>query len=124
MYQEYLEIGDKLKNFESEKASLDLKIRELKARQKELTTNIVNYFNDNGLVNEDVQYGDITLRFKLTKPTGRMVVSDISAIPSDYISYDPKVDKKGLKDFLKNKDISQYGVEYEYGEPNITYKVV
>lgn len=123
-YEKYLQLEDTRKFFEEQKRKAELSLREVKADIVSLENEIRGYFKANGLVNDVVKHGDFNLEFKLTKPRGKMVIDDPEALPDEYVSYEAKVDKKGLGEFLKGKNLMEYGVSYEYSEPSVTWRVV
>lgn len=123
-YKRLLELQESEKFFSKQKADVDLSLRAVRAEISDIQADIVNYFKSNGMISDEYQEGNLTLSFSLTKPRGRMVIEDPEALPEEYVSYEAKVDKKGLGEFLKGKNLMEYGVSYEYSEPSVTWRVV
>lgn len=124
LYEKLLKLGDSERFFLDQKASVDNSLREVRAEKASVQAEIAQHFKQNGMISDEYQKGLIKLAFLLTKPTGRMVIEDPEALPEEFVSYEPKVDKLKLKEFLKGKNELEYGVHYEYGEPNVTWRVV
>lgn len=123
-YKKLLDLQETENFFAEQKASVDRSLREVRVEISNIQAEIVQHFKQNGMISDEYQEGNIKLAFSLTKPRGKMVIDDPEALPEEYVSYEPKVDKKGLGEFLKGKNLMEYGVSYEYSEPSVTYRVV
>ncbi len=121
-YEQLLKLTDALDELEGKKQSAERDIKIIKKKIEAVRKDIVTYFQATGLVNDEYQQGDIKLKFKLTKPQGRLIVDDIDKLPKQFVSYEPKVNKTNLKEYMKEHKVQ--GVSFEYGEPNVTWSLV
>jgi|TARA_B100001971_G_scaffold68437_1_gene63006 hypothetical protein len=69
-----------LKAIEAETIDLYGKHLKKKVELSELELNILKYINENNVINKLVSYKDITINFKITKPTTRVKISNLQNI--------------------------------------------
>lgn len=94
LIQQFSADTDTLKN---EKMRLQKKQQTAENNVKRLKQNLLNFINASG--QKKLKAGIFTV----SKSTSQAVnITDISAVPPCFLQYEPKADKKAIKEFIKN----------------------
>ena len=98
-----------VKTLEGDVDSLDKEIKRLTERKNTIKNNITGikkHLENAMLATGNTKFKTILFNFNIQKNPASVVIDDETKIPQEYlIAQEPKVDKTGIKDFLKENEV-------------------
>lgn len=107
-----------IRNFESDSEALSNEIKRLQ-KLKKTKDNSIQRLKENlavSLQQREIEKHDGGIYKIFFRKSEKIVVEEVDNIPENFLSYSPKVDKAGLKNFLKEGNNNIPGVRLEINQ--------